>query len=258
MLLAIDVGNSQTDIGIFGTKKAPIYTWRVATVVNQTADEKASLLAQLLGLRDLSLSDVSSVVLCSVVPSVQTAFVEMSQFNLGIKPLVVDHNIATGLDISYPKPDEIGADRIANVVGALEKYRAPLIVVDFGTATTFDVIIEENCYLGGVIAPGLEVSAKALFASAAKLSPVELKDPQMIIGKDTGSSVQSGLINGFVSMVDGMVEKISSSLSIRSTVIATGGLVSIVGDLCQMIEKSEPFLTLLGLRKLYQNNLDKL
>jgi len=253
MLLAIDVGNTQTVIGLFDGDKLCEH-WRVSTDPNKTGDELAIILADLLSLVNLGLKDISAVIISSVVPNLTSAFGEMSEQILKLKPLIVGPGIKTGVSILYDQPREVGADRIANAVAAYELYGGPTIVVDFGTATTFDVISKDGEYLGGVIAPGIEISANALFAAAAKLSRVEIIRPERVVGKNTAESIQSGIIYGTVGQVDGIVNRLKKELAGTPKVIATGGLAELIVSECQTVDSHEPMLTLVGLRLIYEKN----
>ena len=208
MLLAIDVGNTQTVIGLFDESENLFYQWRIATRANETQDEKGILLNNLLLSDGLNAADITAVALSSVVPSCTTSIVEMSRRFLKLDPLIVDFTITKQLKTTYNHPREIGADRIVNAVAALKLFGGPIIIVDFGTATTFDLISNNGTYLGGAIAPGVKISADALFLAAAKLSRIPLSAPKKAVGTDTSSSLQSGIIFGAAAMVDGMIERI--------------------------------------------------
>lgn len=254
MLLVIDVGNTQTALGVFENDKLQC-DFRISTNAEQTADELAITFADLLALQGLGLKDLTAVTISSVVPHLTTALEEMARRILKVSLLVVGPGIKTGIPILYDNPREVGADRIANAVAAHHLYGGPAIVVDFGTATTFDVISRKGEYLGGVIAPGVEVSADALSTKAAKLSRVELVKPEAVIGKNTVASLQSGIIFGFAGQVDRLIEMIKKELGDDARVIATGGLAELMVPECKTIELHNPLLTLTGLRLIYQRNI---
>lgn len=253
MLLCVDIGNTETTIGIFEGKKLA-RTFRLETKVSETADEVAVDITSLLSLAGKDFRDLDGVCLCSVVPRSTQAYLEMVERYLGLKPLIVGPGIKTGIAIIYDNPQEIGADRITNAVGCFEKYGAPGIVVDFGTATTLDVISENGEYIGGTISPGLIISSEALFLKAARLSKVDLVAPKRTIGKNTRESLQSGIIFGTAGMVDSLVRRIKRELRGKPVVVATGGLCEIFSGISEEIEFFDPHLTLHGLRIIYWKN----
>lgn len=253
MLLAIDVGNTQTAIGVFKTDDL-VFHWRVSTNKEETADELSVVLSNLLSLKNLTLQNISSAIVASVVPHCTASLIEMAEKNLKTKLMVVGPGLKTGMPILYDNPHEVGADRIVNAVAAFKNYGGPAIVVDFGTATTFDVISAEGAYLGGAIAPGLEIAAEALFNIAAKLSRVDLRKPAHVIGKNTETSVQSGLIYGFAGLVDTIVTKMSGELEEAPRVIATGGLAPLLSPVCATVNEVDELLTLSGLKIVYEMN----
>lgn len=257
MLLAIDVGNTQTVIGLYGSgAQSHELTdhWRVATKVESTSDEHALLLHEVLahGGHDWTTA-ISGIAISSGVPTVTYELRRMCERYLDIEPVVLGPGVKTGMSILYDNPREVGADRIANAVGAFDLYGGPTIVVDFGTATTFDVISEAGEYLGGAIVPGIEISLDALFGRAAALRQVELIEPRSVIGKTTVESIQSGTIYGYSSLVDGMCERIEEHTG-DATVIATGGLADLIAPVSEAIEHTEPWLTLHGLRLVWAKN----
>ncbi len=254
MLLAIDVGNTQTAVGIFKGDELCCH-WRISTNKEETADELAITLANLLGLENLNLSDINAIIISSVVPHCTISLAEMAHKNLRLEPLIVGPGVRTGIPILYDNPHEVGADRIANAVAAYELYEGPVIVVDFGTATTFDAISEKGEYLGGAIAPGVEVAAQALFSAAAKLSGVELVRPPSPIGKNTQASLQSGIIFGSAGLVDTLVRRIKKEMGDNPKVVATGGLAELMAPECETIDEVNPLLTLIGLKKIYDKNI---
>jgi type III pantothenate kinase len=253
MLLAIDVGITQTVLGIFdgATLKAD---WRIATRRDATADELGVLLRSLLPEAGLEPAAVKGVIVSSVVPHVNAVFARMIRTSFGAAPLFVEPGIRTGIPILYENPQEVGADRIVNAVAAVHLYGAPVVVLDFGTATTFDVVSPKGEYLGGVIAPGLKISADALFERAARLSPVDVRRPARVIGRSTEESVQSGLVLGYVSLVEGLVRRIRAELGVEAPVVATGGLAPVFEKELPFLRAIEPGLTLLGLRLLWEKN----
>lgn len=253
MLLGIDVGNTQTVIGVFSSGRLENH-WRVYTERERTADEIALTLSGFLAFKGHSLEQVDGVVISSVVPEMTSELVHLATDIIELDPLVINSETDTGLPILYDEPRQVGADRLVNAVAALEKYGAPAVVVDFGTATTLDAITREGEYLGGTIAPGLEISADALFRHAARLSRVELSAPDHAIGRNTVESVQCGLIFGTAGQVDRLVELFKRELGEDAQVIATGGLAEVVVDRCRSIDVTDPLLTLDGLRLLYERN----
>jgi type III pantothenate kinase len=257
MLLAIDVGNTQTVAGVFDTK--PIHEalkahWRISTDERRTADELALILRQLLGSSGYKVEDISDIALCSVVPKVTASLRTVCSKHFGIDPLVLAPGVKSGMPILYDNPKEVGADRVANGVAAFEEYGGPAIVVDFGTATTFDAISRDGEYLGGAIAPGIEIAARALFDAAAGLRRVELAAPKHVIGKNTTESLQSGIVFGVAGQVDSMIELLRGELGEDSTTIATGGLAPLVISHCRRIQHHDSFLTLKGLAIIHRRN----
>lgn len=253
MLLAIDVGNTQTTLGVFKDNEL-INTWRYSTNKDETGDELAVTIKGLLSLADLNLSSIKGLVVSSVVPHCTQALQDLSRNHFTFEPLIIKPGVKTGLSILYENPVEVGADRIANAVGAKELFGAPAIVVDFGTATTFDVLSPQGEYLGGAIAPGLETAAEALFTRAARLSRVELLPPLRVVGRNTQQSLQSGILFGFAGMVDSLVRKIQKENGYESKVIATGGLAGLIKPLCETLGYLEPDLTLWGLKFIWEKN----
>ena len=253
MLLGIDVGNTETVVGVFRDEELA-WRWRMATVPDRTADELALLLGGFLEQQELSFDrNVTGVVLSSVVPSATQAVREMVRRYFRFSPVVVEPGVKTGVPVLTDNPKEVGADRIVNALAAFTRYGGPCVVVDFGTATTFDCVSERGEYVGGAIAPGLQVAARALFEHTARLPLVELVAPQAAIGKNTVESVQSGLIFGYAALIDGMVERIAKELG-QPTVVATGGLAPVVIEECRTVDHHEPWLTLEGLRLVFEKN----
>lgn len=254
MILCIDIGNTETTIGLFiGSDLKHVF--RFETKVNETEDEVAVDLKGLLSLVNLNFSDIEGVALSSVVPSLTRSFLKMAKKYFPGKKLVnIEPGVKTGVPVLYENPKEVGADRIANVVGCLKKYGNPAVVVDFGTATTFDVISEEGEYLGGLIYPGILTSASALFEKAARLSQVEIKKPARLIGKSTAESIQAGIVYGTAAMVDGIVARIKKEFKKEPVVIGTGGLSYLIKGVSREINIFDPDLTLFGLFYIYKLN----
>jgi type III pantothenate kinase len=261
VLVTIDVGNTQTVIGLFGPGDGPaqsgtelLHTWRVSTVAGRTADEMALLLNQVFALQGLDAQEVvTGIAVASVVPRLRTALREMTDRWFDVETVIVEPGIRTGMPILYDNPKEVGADRIADAVAAFDKYGGPTVVVDFGTATTFEVVSAKGEYLGGVILPGIEISLEALFARAALLPRVELVEPTSVLAKNTVESVQSGAIYGFAAQVDGLCRRLKEEIG-PATVVATGGLAGLIGPVSEAIDHHEPWLTLDGLRLIFGRN----
>lgn len=253
MLLAIDVGNTNTVIGLFhGERNVGI--WRIRTVEDATADEFRLILHNFIAANQISSPGINGVIISCVVPPLMGALEELCRKYLNVQPLFVGPGIKTGMPIRYDNPREVGADRIVNAVAAYERYRRRLIAVDFGTATTFDYINEAGEYEGGVIAPGVKIAAEALFKQASKLFRVELSAPPRVIAKDTSSAIRSGIVYGYASLVDGILARMFDELGTRPKVVATGGLVRIIAAHTRHVDEIEEDLTMEGLRILYQRN----
>lgn len=253
MLLVIDVGNSNTVLGIYnGTDLKK--DWRVGTDKYRTIDEYAMLINDLFRLSGVQFSDLTDVIVSSVVPPMLHTIEGLCQKYFKLKPFIVGPGMKTGMPIQYDNPREVGADRIVNAVAAYDKLKCALIVVDFGTATTFDVISADGCYQGGAISPGVGIAADALFDRASKLPRVEFTKPAQIIAKNTINSMQAGIFFGYVGLVEGIVQRMKKELATIPKVIATGGLAAPIAEATDCIHQVEPFLTLEGLRLLYERN----
>lgn len=255
MLLAVDIGNTQTHLGLFEGQKL-VHEWRASTEGRRTADELALLFGQFLGFAGFSFSeDVGGVSVCSVVPRATQEIRAMTEHYFGFPAVVVEAGVRTGIAVHTDNPREVGADRIANAVAAHHLHPdGPVVVVDFGTAITVDAISADGTYLGGAIAPGLDTAATALFSATAQLGRVALVAPPSAIGKTTVASVQSGIVYGTASLVDGLVQRVVNEVGGQAAVIATGGHAGTVVGHCEMVDEIEPVLTLMGLRLVFELN----
>jgi type III pantothenate kinase len=253
MLLAVDIGNTHTVIGVFDGPVLRAH-WRVATRRDSTADEIGVQLRALFVQAALEPGAVDAAIVSSVVPDLNAPWAEAGDRHLGAAPLFVGPGVKTGMPILYENPHEVGADRIVNALAAREVHGAPVIVLDFGTATTFDVVGPGGEYLGGVIAPGLGTSAEALFAKAARLHRVDIRRPPRVIGRNTEQSLQAGLFHGYVALVEGLVDRIRAELGHDAPVVATGGLAAVFGRELPFLHASDPGLTLEGLRRIWDRN----
>jgi type III pantothenate kinase len=254
MLFCMDVGNTNIVMGLSQGEEI-LNHWRIRTEKDVTADELGVLVANLFRNANLSLQAVRDVIVSCVVPSLLYTLQEFSRTYFGVKPLVVGPGIKTGMPIKYDNPKEVGADRIVNAVAAFEKHRTGLVVVDFGTATTFDYVSEEGAYIGGAIAPGVLISCEALFQKASKLPRVEIfARPKTVIAKDTISSMNVGIVYGYAGLVDGIVHRMKREVGRNLKVIATGGLASLISDVSETIDHVEDLLTLEGLMIIFDRN----
>ena len=253
MLLVIDIGNTNTVLGVYDGEQL-VSHWRLTTERSRTVDEYGIQFRNLFTLAALDPGKIDAVTISSVVPPLNYTLEKMAQVYFGHAPLFVDHKSDTGMTIRYSPATDVGADRIVNSVAAIARYGAPCIVVDFGTATTFDAVNADREYIGGVITPGIIISAEALFQRAARLYRVEIRRPERIIGQTTSSSMQAGLYYGYIGLVDGILRRMLQELGGHPRVVATGGLAKLIGRGSEFIEEIDDNLTLEGLRLIYERN----
>jgi type III pantothenate kinase len=267
MLLVIDVGNTNTVLGVFASANAnsgdpdvaptyerPVANWRVATSRTSTVDEYGVLFRNLFSMAGLEAKGIDGIIVSSVVPPLDPVLRQVCERYFNLRPLFVEPGVKTGMPVQYDNPAEVGADRIVNAVAAFEKYGGPCVIVDFGTATTFDCVSAKGEYLGGVICPGIGISADALFERTARLPRVEIRKPARVIGSTTVGSLQSGLYYGYLGLVDGILERLLAELGQQTRVIATGGLGPMIGTGSKYIKNVDDFLTLDGLRIIWHRN----
>jgi type III pantothenate kinase len=253
VLLVVDVGNTQTHIGCYRDREL-VEHWRLATVRQSTADELGAALANLLTLRGLGFEDLDSSIVSSTVPELGPQWTEMASRYLGHQMPIVGPGLRTGMAIRMDNPREVGADRLVNAIAAHHKVGGPCIVVDFGTAITYDAVSAAGEYLGGIIAPGIEISMEALTARAAKLPKIEIVEPRSVIGKSTVDAIRSGIVYGFAGQIDGIVTRLREELGDETPTIATGGLATTIAPFADEIDEVDDLLTLEGLRLVYERN----
>jgi type III pantothenate kinase len=257
VIFVFDVGNTNIVLGVYDKEELK-HHWRIETNRNKTEDEYGMMIKNLFDSANLSFSEINGIIISSVVPPIMFALERMCNKYFHVKPMVVGPGMKTGLNIKYENPREVGADRIVNAVAAIHEYGSPLIIVDFGTATTYCYINEQNQYMGGAIAPGIGISTEALYSRAAKLPRIEIVRPDDIIGKNTVSAMQAGILYGYVGQVEGIVNRMKAQSAVKPTVIATGGLATLIAEESNAIDIVDPFLTLKGLKLIYKRNMENL
>jgi type III pantothenate kinase len=255
VLLAVDIGNTNIAFGVYDSRRL-VQTFRAETARSRTADEYGVLLGQMLALRGMDAKGISAAIVASVVPPLTDVMVDAIRHAFARDPVVVGPGLKTGIAVKYESPRAVGADRIVNAVAAFERFHSGVIVVDFGTATTFDCISPKAEYLGGVIVPGVQVSLDGLLARAAKLSRIEIAAPPRIVGRNTTHSLQSGIVHGYAALVDGLVDKLIAELGFECRVIGTGGLARLIAEHAKALDELDEHLTLEGLRILHDRNAE--
>lgn len=254
LIFVLDVGNTNTVLGVYEEDELKFH-WRIETSRNKTEDEYGMVIKSLFQHVGITFDQIEGIIISSVVPPIMFSLEQMCQKYFNIKPMIVGPGMKTGLNIKYENPREVGADRIVNAVAAIHEYGSPLIIVDFGTATTYCYIDEDGHYMGGAIAPGITISTEALYSRAAKLPRIEIIRPDHIVGKNTVSAMQAGILYGYVGQVDGIVNRMKEQSKKQPTVVATGGLAPLIGEEAQSIDIIDPLLTLKGLCLIYKRNL---
>jgi type III pantothenate kinase len=257
LIFVIDVGNTNIVLGAYEGDKLK-HHWRIETHRNRTGDEYGMMIKSLFDYAGLSFSDIKGIIISSVVPPIMFSLERMCQNYFHVKPLIVGPGTKTGLNIKSDNPKEVGADRIVNAVAAIHEYGSPLVIVDFGTATTYCYINEDKQYIGGAIAPGIGISTEALYTRASKLPRIEITRPENVIGKNTVAAMQSGVLFGYVGQVEGLVKRMKAESKVNPTVIATGGLAQLIADESTCIDIVDPYLTLKGLLLIYHRNLENM
>ncbi|MCT8136389.1 type III pantothenate kinase [Anaerobacillus sp. CMMVII] len=255
MIFVLDVGNTNIVLGVYDGEVLK-YHWRIGTNRQKTEDEYGMMVKQLFANEELQFRDIDGIIISSVVPPIMYALEQMCKKYFSITPMVIGPGIKTGLNIKYDNPKEVGADRIVNAVAGIDLYGGPLIIVDFGTATTYCYINEDKQYMGGAIAPGIGISTEALYNRASKLPRIEIVKPKNIIGKNTVSAMQAGILYGYVGQVEGIVTRMKEQANGNPKVIATGGLAPLIANESTLIDVVEPFLTLKGLQMIYNKNIE--
>lgn len=257
MIFVLDTGNTNTVLGVFKNDEL-LYEWRIKTDRHKTEDEFGMIIRSLFDHANISFSDFEGVIISSVVPPIMIALEKMSRIYFNVEPLIIGReNVKDFLKMTYPHPQELGADRVVNAVGAIEEYGNPLIIIDFGTATTFCYINENKEYVGGIIAPGIKISMEALYEKASKLPRIEIQAPESTIGLSTIGAMESGVFYGYIGQVDSLVRRIKEEQNTKAVVIATGGLASLIAEESDTIDIVDTHLTLKGLYLIYQKNMQK-